>query len=349
MKAKRSGHRTLSQGGTVQNGVDIMTWNKRGLFSVCVLSVISIISCSSTSSVTKVVRGFFEEINRSNFETAKAKYLSAKLINTLDSPVAKAVGVGHKSVREYFGVWAGSIDSIDVTNVQVTGEQAAATVSLTAPWGTRGAGNVQLIKESGRDWKISDWGGFNAIGAGELKRGWELCRDRQLDAALAEFQNAYNLNPRDVFVPMKIGLCYQQMGDLNKAREYLEKAVSMYPDKLWNAYVHLGDVYSSQGDVADAERAYQKAIKNKSDYPDAYNSLAWLYAEHAIKLDEAVELAQKGVSLSPDNPQFLDTLGWTYYKQGNRDQALKYLAPAASKAPSNQEIQNHYRQVRGAN
>jgi tetratricopeptide (TPR) repeat protein len=43
--------------------------------------------------------------------------------------------------------------------------------------------------------------------------------------------------------------------------------------------------------------------------------LAWHLAERGIKLDEALELAQRAMDLQPKNPDRYDTLGWIQYKR----------------------------------
>ncbi len=68
-----------------------------------------------------------------------------------------------------------------------------------------------------------------------------------------------------------------------------------------------------------------------------------MYAEKGTNLEEAIELANRALSLFPDSAASLDTLGWAYYKKGDRTEALKYLARALAKSPANKEVLAHYR------
>ena len=74
---------------------------------------------------------------------------------------------------------------------------------------------------------------------------------------------------------------------------------------------------------------------------EAYNNLGYLYAKRGRKLDEAIRLIKKALSLKPENGNFLDSLGWAYYKKGMYDEALEQLEKAASLIPNNPEIYEH--------
>jgi tetratricopeptide (TPR) repeat protein len=307
---------------------------------VIVLSLLASVSCGSRSQIDDVVKNFFAEVNRSNFETARVKYLYSA-----DSPLT--LGRAHKTIEDSFKNLAGYIQSVEVRNERVTGEQATLTAVLITPWGARASGRVQLIKEGGREWKISSWDAFNFLGHEHSRRAMNYCNAQNIGTALTEFQAALTENPQDAVILDSMGICYEKIGNFGAAEQKFTEAIKLYPDVLYTAYWHLGNLYAQQGKLIEAERAYEKAVKNNPDDADSHNALAWFYADHGIKLDRAIELAQKALSLSPESAYILDTLGWAYYKKGDRTQALQYLARAAGKEPNNQTIQGHYKQALG--
>ena len=79
----------------------------------------------------------------------------------------------------------------------------------------------------------------------------------------------------------------------------------------------------------------------------ALNYLGYMIAERgpASKLDEAVTLIQRALKVDPDNPSYLDSLGWAYYKQNKLDLAERPLREAAEKLPTVSVIQSHYGDV----
>jgi tetratricopeptide (TPR) repeat protein len=296
-------------------------------------------ACAEQPKVENIVRGFFDEVNKSNFESAKASFLSATLRNAIDSPSI----MQHKTIRQSFGQFAEHIKSADIQSEQVKGEAATALVVLATTWGTKSQGTIALIKEGGKAWKISGWSEFKALGSEHLAKAASLCDARNLNWALSEFQAALAENPEDSDIYTAIGACYLELGNVTAAEGQFKTAISMYPDVVWLPYTALGDLYQKRDDFSGAEQAYKRAIKNRPDYWLPYNNLGYLYAERGTNLDEAIELAKKALSLLPDEAASLDTLGWAYYKKGDRAQALKYLARAVAKLPGNREALAHYR------
>ncbi len=102
---------------------------------------------------------------------------------------------------------------------------------------------------------------------------------------------------------INLGVSYEHIGELDAAlREY-----NTASKKLPIAYLYMGNIYFRQNTYENAEKYYKKAIKQTQD-PRAYNNLAWLYCLTDTRLQEAENLAQKAVGLSPDSSDFKDTL-----------------------------------------
>jgi tetratricopeptide (TPR) repeat protein len=71
-----------------------------------------------------------------------------------------------------------------------------------------------------------------------------------------------------------------------------------------------------------------------------------MLAEHGNSLDEAVSLIQRALKVEPNNPSYLDSLGWAYVRQGKLDLADPALTTAAEKLPKNSVIQDHLGDLR---
>ena len=78
----------------------------------------------------------------------------------------------------------------------------------------------------------------------------------------------------------------------------------------------------------------------------ALNYLGYMLTERGTSRDEAVTLRQRALTIEPDNPSFLDSLGWTYVQQGKLDLADSPLTTAADKLPKNSVIQDHLGDLR---
>jgi tetratricopeptide (TPR) repeat protein len=58
------------------------------------------------------------------------------------------------------------------------------------------------------------------------------------------------------------------------------------------------------------------------------NALSYVYAEDNVNIDEAYRLVQNALKIDPENPAYLDTLGWVYYRKGMYNESLRELSRA---------------------
>lgn len=80
--------------------------------------------------------------------------------------------------------------------------------------------------------------------------------------------------------------------------------------------------------LAVMEKDLRQLIQIKPDNAHAYNALGYTFAERGIRLDEARQLTEKALSLAPDDPLIMDSLGWTYFRLGQTDKAVELLRKA---------------------
>jgi tetratricopeptide (TPR) repeat protein len=66
-----------------------------------------------------------------------------------------------------------------------------------------------------------------------------------------------------------------------------------------------------------------------------------MLADRGIRLDEATALIQRAIAEDPNNPAYLDSLGWAYYKQNKLPEAEEWLRKALSFDGSDPTILGH--------
>ena len=93
----------------------------------------------------------------------------------------------------------------------------------------------------------------------------------------------------------------------------------LYARGLITAHMDLLDVH---------ERDMRRLIELKPDHAHAYNALGYTLADRTTRYEEARALIEKALSLKPNDPFILDSMGWVHYRLGNRDQARDYLQQA---------------------
>ncbi len=90
-----------------------------------------------------------------------------------------------------------------------------------------------------------------------------------------------------------------------------------------------------------AEHLFHECIKLDPDHAEAFNYLAYMWAEQGVKLDQALDYVRIALKHKPDSGAFIDTLGWIYYMQGRYDDAYHEIQRAAELVPDDPTILDH--------
>ena len=80
--------------------------------------------------------------------------------------------------------------------------------------------------------------------------------------------------------------------------------------------------------------------ENPKDAP-TLNYIGYMLADRGVRLDEALQYVQQALVLDPNNPAFLDSLGWAFFKMNELQKAEKYLLQAADMEKKDPVIQDH--------
>jgi len=126
--------------------------------------------------------------------------------------------------------------------------------------------------------------------------------------------------------------------------KHSQEAVATFEEALHEAEAGGAEIanarfYFDYGAAAEQAGLYDKAgnlfrksiAVDPSNAADAYNYLAYMWAEHNMHLDEAEQMIKLALQANPDNGAYIDTLGWLEFRQGKLEQALSDLERAAKK------------------
>lgn len=120
-----------------------------------------------------------------------------------------------------------------------------------------------------------------------------------------------------------------ESGDKKAALQLLERAVSKNPDNVTLRY-ELGMTAERLGRMDLFERSMRTVMRQDPKFAQAYNALGFTYAERNERLKEARTLIEKALSLAPNDPFILDSMGWLCYREKKLEAALDYLNRAAT-------------------
>jgi tetratricopeptide (TPR) repeat protein len=91
---------------------------------------------------------------------------------------------------------------------------------------------------------------------------------------------------------------------------------------------------------ARAEALFEESIRRFPEVSESFNYLAFLWAQKNVNLDRALDYSRRALAVKPDDPAYLDTLGWVLFRKGDLAQALAEVSKAAEKADDD-EIASH--------
>lgn len=185
---------------------------------------------------------------------------------------------------------------------------------------------------------------------------------REPDRAVTLVTRAVRLFPDAPGFRAQLGMAYSAKDDLPRAIKAFEEADQMATDGGLVAFNHVfyfryGVVLERADRHAEAAAQLEKSIEmTPESEPDQLanrlNYLGYMWADLGQHLDKAADLIKRAVELEPENPAFLDSLGWLYHKQGKHQDALEELQRAEALLkelqPEDAEILEHIAQVQEA-
>jgi len=141
-----------------------------------------------------------------------------------------------------------------------------------------------------------------------------------------------------------LGTAYYQIKDYDNSKDFLLKALSIYPQSR-NTKHNLALIYDSSGEWAESDKLYMELISSDSTDAQAYNNYAYSLVERNINIQFALELAKNAIRIAPKSAAYLDTIGWIYYKLKQYDEALGYIKESLVLDSENITIKEHFDEI----
>ena len=143
---------------------------------------------------------------------------------------------------------------------------------------------------------------------------------------------------------------YLAQGEIYRSRQRYQETFDMYTQALRQKPEDINLLYAralvaEKVDRVDiAESDLLKVLSIDPENADALNALGYTLADKTKRYQEAKEYIQRAMSLLPDDPAVMDSLGWVNYRLGEMQEALKWLSQAFARVVD-PEIAAHYGEV----
>ena len=156
-----------------------------------------------------------------------------------------------------------------------------------------------------------------------------------LTEASRTYETAIQIHPSYLPAYLSLGEIFIRQRNLEKAIAVYQTAAQIAPNNP-QVSVKLGVIYINQRQFEPAILALKQAIAADNTAAEAYNNLARLYAGLGKEMQQAIDLAERAITLMPTAKHY-DTLAYTYYRNAEYAKALTAIHQALALAPDADE------------
>ncbi len=181
--------------------------------------------------------------------------------------------------------------------------------------------------------------------------------------AIATLRKILALNRNDLWAWTRLAYAFYELNEGEKSEMAVQAAVRLDPNNR-DAYTLLGDAFAlgkadekalvflgkafdlgvrsdtflfrkgiveERNDrIDDATQTLKELIRINPTHAAGLNFLGYMLADHGRSLVEAEDLINRALQIEPDNPFFVDSLGWLHFRKGRFESAVKELERAAA-------------------
>ena len=163
-------------------------------------------------------------------------------------------------------------------------------------------------------------------------RGWSEEYLGRNDAAEAQYRRALSLDPNDRYALLGLARLYAATHRETEAAAVLRDALARYPRERW-FHDTLGTLAYRQGDLAAAERAFERSIAIKPDGLQAYVSLGGILLRRG-RPEDALTVLQRGMRHGTSATLY-SNLGTVLFSLGRYAEAAESFEQAVSASRGN--------------
>ena len=145
------------------------------------------------------------------------------------------------------------------------------------------------------------------------------------------FRHALEVTENNYLAHNNLGVALDKKGQIDEAIRQYQEAIRLKPDYA-DAHNNLGVALDKKGQTDEAIRQYQEALRLKPDYAEAHNNLGIALVKKG-QIDEAIRQFQEAIRLKPDYADAHNNLGIALDKKGQIDEAIRQFQEALRLKP----------------
>lgn len=159
-----------------------------------------------------------------------------------------------------------------------------------------------------------------------LENGRRLVDTGDYSGAIAVYQQAATIDPKNAKIHSGIGYLYAQQGNYRAALAAYRRAIGINPNNS-DFYYAVGYIKANLGDTAGAKEGYRRAIQLNRNNVNAYLGLG-VTQSRLGDYGAAAWAYQQAVNLDQNNAQTYELMGSMYKQRRQTKQASSVLQKA---------------------
>ena len=120
------------------------------------------------------------------------------------------------------------------------------------------------------------------------------------------------------------------------------KQINANPEpQHWGLYYSRGITNERTKRWEEAEADFRQALELSPDQPQVLNYLGYSFIDMGLNYEESIDMIKTAVRLRPNDAFIIDSLGWAYYKLKDYENAVLHLERAVEFRPQDPILNDH--------
>lgn len=171
-----------------------------------------------------------------------------------------------------------------------------------------------------------------------IKAAWIQLDNGESEAALAAVRPAAQAG--DARALRTLADMYRSLMRFEEAEPLYSQLIADAPDN-WRLYFARGAARERLDRWQEAEADMRRALELSPNQPDVLNYLGYSWADRGERLQEALAMIERAVEQRPRSAAVIDSLGWVHFRLGDYQRALDILERVVEMDPREATINEH--------
>ena len=178
----------------------------------------------------------------------------------------------------------------------------------------------------------------------QVQSALDLQRLGKNDEAIAGLKKLVAVDSNDGESWVALGDTYRassKFAEAVEAYDRAEKAIARPSRRDWPMFYARAMAKEKLKRLDDSENDIQVALKLSPEQPELLNYLGYSWVDRGRNIPQALTMLEKARSLRPYDGYIVDSVGWAYYQLGRYEDAAKTLEAAVLLVPGDPTINDH--------